>query len=110
MMAAESPEQAFDDDDDADDDDTELATQEVHLVHIHNVPATSSLSDVNVLFVNAGFELPFSFRVSDSVVAVQLESAAAVAAAVALTGTTLTPPKVGHVKIPGQVISVVPVP
>ena len=95
---------------DADEDDghdSDVAEEQQYLVHIRNVPKTSSLSDVNALFVRAGFSPPFSFRISDSIVAVQLDSSAAVEAAMALDGTMLTPPPVGTVKIPGQRVSVV---
>ena len=78
-----------------------------YLVHVCNVPPTSSLSDIAVLFANAGLHHPFSFRISDSVVAVELDSAAAVEAAITLTGSVLTPPKVGQINIPGQVVEVI---
>ena len=77
------------------------------VVHVRNVPQTSSLSDVGILFAKAGLHHPFSFRVSESVVAVQLETEAAVEAALALSGSILTPPKVGQINIPGQVIEVI---
>lgn len=80
------------------------------LVHVCNVPPTSSLSDVGLLFAKAGLYHPFSFRISESVVAVQLDTAAAVEAALALSGSILTPPKVGEIKIPGQVIQVIEAP
>ena len=96
-------------DSDANDgNDSDVAEEEQqYLVQIRNLPHSSSLSDVNALFVKAGFSPPFSFRVSDTIVAVQLDSAAAVEAAMLLDGTLLTPPAVGSVKIPGQPISVV---
>ena len=98
---------ANDSNDGADAQDSDGVEEQQYLVHVCNVPKTSSLSDVNALFIRAGFGPPFSFRVSDCIVAVQLDSAAAVEAAMALDGTMLTPPAVGHVKIPGQRISVV---
>ena len=79
------------------------------VVHVCNVPPTSSLSDVGILFAKAGLHHPFSFRVSESVVAVQLDTEAAVEAALALSGSILTPPKVGQINIPGQVIEVIQV-
>ena len=93
--------------DDHDSDVVEELEEQQFLVHVRNVPKTSSLSDVNALFINAGFSPPFSFRVSDSIVAVQLDSSAAMEAAMALDGTVLIPPPVGTVKIPGQRVSVV---
>ena len=77
------------------------------MVHVCNVPPTSSLSDIGILFAKAGLHHPFSFRVSESVVAVQLDTEAAVEAALALSGSILTPPKVGQINIPGQVIEVI---
>ena len=80
------------------------------LVHVCNVPPTSSLSDIGLLFAKAGLHHPFSFRVSESIVAVQLDTAEAVEAALALSGSILTPPKVGQINIPGQVIDVIQAP
>ncbi|CAE7275982.1 Trmo [Symbiodinium sp. KB8] len=82
------------DGDEDDGHDSDVAEEQQYLVHIRNVPKTSSLSDVNALFVRAGFSPPFSFRISDSIVAVQLDSSAAVEAAMALDGSMLTPPPV----------------
>mmetsp|Transcript_40445 Transcript_40445/g.84358 ORF Transcript_40445/g.84358 Transcript_40445/m.84358 type:complete len:124 (+) Transcript_40445:32-403(+) len=95
------------DGDEGDGHESDVAEGQQYLVHVRNVPKTSSLSDVTALFVRAGFSPPFSFRVSDSIVAVQLDSPAAVEAAITLDGTMLTPPPVGNVKIPGQRVSVV---
>eukprot|EP00930_Biecheleria_cincta_P089674 TRINITY_DN7900_c0_g1_i1.p1 TRINITY_DN7900_c0_g1~~TRINITY_DN7900_c0_g1_i1.p1 ORF type:complete len:118 (+),score=22.98 TRINITY_DN7900_c0_g1_i1:12-365(+) len=78
---------------DADDLDDVLAG---YAVHVQNVPKTSSLSDVTALLQGPlsarGLGSVFCYRVSDSVVAVELES------------------QVGMVKIPGEAVTIVPAP
>ena len=49
------------DGDECDGHDSDVAEEQQYVVHIRNVPKTSSLSDVNALFVRAGFSPPFSF-------------------------------------------------
>jgi len=74
-------------------------------VHVSNVPSAATMADVAALFAHLGSA--FCYRVSDSVVAVQLETTSAVEAAVAMSGSVLTPPKSGHITFPGEVITVV---
>merc|ERR1740138_1625875 len=66
------------------------------VVHVQNVPSACTMADVSALF--AGLGSPFCYKVSSSVVAVQFETASAVQAAVAMTGTILTPPKSGQIE------------
>ncbi|CAE8601987.1 unnamed protein product [Polarella glacialis] len=87
------------------DDEEEAGVQAGFIVHVRNVSPANSMADVVALFHALG--PVFCYRVSDSVVAAELDSAAALEAALALTGTVLAPPKVGHVKIPGERIEVV---
>ncbi|CAK0891455.1 unnamed protein product, partial [Prorocentrum cordatum] len=71
-------------------------------VHVRGVPSSCSLPDVAALLAGGGAGAPFCYRVSDGVVAAELESASAVEAAIALTGRVLAPPQTGHVRFPGE--------
>eukprot|EP00450_Noctiluca_scintillans_P029150 CAMPEP_0194539590 /NCGR_PEP_ID=MMETSP0253-20130528/79585_1 /TAXON_ID=2966 /ORGANISM="Noctiluca scintillans" /LENGTH=118 /DNA_ID=CAMNT_0039385881 /DNA_START=6 /DNA_END=362 /DNA_ORIENTATION=- len=73
-------------------------------VHVSCVPRGATLSDVQHVFADLGSV--FCYRVSDSVVALELESPSAVMAAIVKSGTVLTPPKVGLINIPGDAIVV----
>mmetsp|Transcript_48061 Transcript_48061/g.59124 ORF Transcript_48061/g.59124 Transcript_48061/m.59124 type:complete len:117 (+) Transcript_48061:84-434(+) len=92
------------------DQDLDDVSHGAFVVHVHNVPPTSSLSDIGKMFAKSGLHHPFSFRISDSVVAVELDTAAAVETALALSGSILKPPKVGQIDMPGQVIEVIEAP
>eukprot|EP00933_Yihiella_yeosuensis_P009287 TRINITY_DN115143_c0_g1_i1.p1 TRINITY_DN115143_c0_g1~~TRINITY_DN115143_c0_g1_i1.p1 ORF type:complete len:135 (-),score=45.44 TRINITY_DN115143_c0_g1_i1:168-572(-) len=81
-----------------------------HMVHVYNVPKGCSIAEVSGLFAGfarKGLGNVFCYRASDSVVTAEFECTAAVDAAVALTGTVLTPPKVGDISFPGDSIVVV---
>mmetsp|Transcript_92254 Transcript_92254/g.162755 ORF Transcript_92254/g.162755 Transcript_92254/m.162755 type:complete len:139 (+) Transcript_92254:99-515(+) len=75
------------------------------MVHVKKVPPSCTLDDVSSLFKHLGGA--FCYRVSDSVVAAEFETASAAQAAVRLSGTVLTAPQCGHIKFTGEAVEIV---